>query len=68
MQIYRLYQQNMQKICTKYARNMHKFASNMQLYAKNKQLCAQNMHKYANIQTVLVEYAKDMYKICPKYA
>ena len=33
----------MQKICTKYARNMLKYASNMQIYAKYMQVYANNL-------------------------
>ena len=47
----------MHEICQKYAGNMQIYDKNMQVYAKNMQeICK----KYANIQTVLVEYAKNM--------
>ena len=29
-----MYKSNLQEICTKYARDMHKYEGNMQLYAK----------------------------------
>ena len=47
----------MHEICQKYAGNMQIYDKNMQVYAKNMQeICK----KYANIQTVLVKYAKNM--------
>ena len=51
---------NMHEICQKYAYIRKKYPD-MQLYVKD-------MLKTANLQTVLVKYAKDMHKICPKYA
>ena len=35
----------MQKICTKYAKNMLKYAINMPLYAQNMLVYAKNMQK-----------------------
>ena len=43
----------MHEICQKYA-------GNMQIYAKNMQVLSIICKKYANMWTVLVEYAKNM--------
>ena len=49
----RLYWSNMQKMCTKYARNKLKYADHMQVYAKNMKIYANNIQeicqKSANI-------------------
>ena len=74
-----LYYANIQKICTKYARNISNYAYHMQLYgiiiyAIEMQLCKKyakkNSRNYidCNNVTVLVKYAKDMHKIYQKYA
>ena len=57
----------MQKICTKYARNMPKYAYYVELYAINMLLYAPNMHQICKC-TVSVKNAKDMHGICQKYA
>ena len=50
----------MQKICTKYARNMLKYAHYMPLYAINMQLCALNMQNKMRIDCIS--------QICKTYA
>ena len=50
----------MQKICTKYARNMLKYAHFMQLYARNMQLYEPNMQ-------IIFEYIDCISKVCKKY-
>ena len=72
-QIRKLYARNMPEICQKYAYymmmplyaiNMQSYEpnmqSNMQIYAKNMQVLSIICKKYANMWTVLVEYAKNM--------
>ena len=65
MQIYRLYQSNMQSICTKYAKNMLKYVYHMQLYASNMHLYAK---KYALNLQIYRLYQLNMQETCHKYA
>ena len=51
----------MQKICTKYAKNMPKYAYYMQLYVIIMQLYAPNMHK-------ICKYIDCNSQICIRYA
>ena len=62
-----LYQSSMQKICTKYARNMPKYAYYMPMYALEMQLYARNMQNCNNIDglsQIRKRYALNMPEIC----
>ena len=55
----------MQKICTKYDRNMHKYAGNMQRYAKNMQVYAKKMQEICKYVDCISQNAKKYaVKIC----